>query len=190
MSGLERIIEDILSDARTEAEQTVGEARRKADEMLKESVRTAQAKALETVGAEQRKARSLRERAQSAVALERRKALLGAKHEVIDLVFEQICASLKEIEEEKYIRLLVRMAHDAMGGGQLVFSARDSSLAEKIVARLGADYTVSSATAEKLKSGFMLVNGKVTADCSVEAFVDGLRREYEPIIAEKLFERE
>ena len=106
MIGLEKITEKILSDARAESERIISEAEQKCQEIA----RTCQEKKQqieEKIEAEAiKEGESIKMRALSAVAMNKRDFALKLRADLIDEVFEKALDELLKLDGDKYRELL------------------------------------------------------------------------------------
>ena len=114
MTGLEKITDKILAEARADAEKTVADAKVKCDATAAQ-YRT-RADALEEKFQEdaRREGERIITRARSAAEMDKRNILLTARADVIDETFGEAYASLKSLPEEEYLSLLVKLLTDAL----------------------------------------------------------------------------
>lgn len=188
MNGADKIVENILSEARQSAAQTVADAEKQADGIVKAAVDEAESKALEKMIKARKEAAETGERALSAANLEARKRTLAAKREIIDEVFDRVELELSAMNKDEYVSMLARLASSDEGGGTLVFSEKDFNLRSDVAKQLdNSRFTVSDDTAEGLNNGFMLVSGAVETNYSISALVGQLRQSLERPVAEVLF---
>ena len=214
MNGMEKIAQRIQDDAQRELSQLETETRRQAEELLAQS-RTQADQEREAILARGKKAAAERqERLESAAQMEKRKLLLGAKQEMLDLVFDRALEKLCALPEEELIPLL-------SGKEQVIFSKRDRArlgkqvvlganeiLAQKNAGALpgsigeskmgafinkivgvGAQHTLSQDT-RKIQGGLILSDGEIEMNCTFETLVRLQRGELDREIAGILFENE
>lgn len=151
MNGMEKIAQRIQGDAQKELDQLEAETRRQAEELLAQS-RTQADQEREAILARGKKAAAERqERLESAAQMEKRKLLLGAKQEMLDLVFDRALEKLCALPEEELIPLLSRLAAGASSSGkeQVIFSKRDRARLGKQVV-LGANEILAQKNAGAL----------------------------------------
>ena len=128
--------------------------------------------------------------------LDARKEILFAKQEIIDAAFDAAKKKLCELPEDEYVAWLAAMACEASDGrGELILAARDSALGEKLVAKANeallakgkkAELTLSGETRD-MDAGFVLRDGKLEINCSLQAILDAKRQGIAVKVAEVLF---
>lgn len=127
MNGIEKITQLIQSEAQTEIDGVLAQARAEAAEITARYASQAQAETAELTAKNQRAAAEREERLVSAAQMEARKTLLAAKQELVekayDLALERLCA----LPEEAYIQVLADLMVQASTTGQeeVILSPRD-----------------------------------------------------------------
>src|SRR3989338_2132113 len=94
--SLESIIEHIISDANAEREKIIQEARKEAQIIIREARKQAEGIYQEILGKESIACENQRQRMIVNARLEQKKNSLGAKQELINLVFENLKPGLNE----------------------------------------------------------------------------------------------
>lgn len=106
MTGLNKITDRILADARTEADRIIREAEETCGHIKAEyEARAEQIRNTLTVETE-REAMDMVTRARSSAETQKRNYILQCKSEVVDSVFEDTLSDMKKLEGEKYTSLL------------------------------------------------------------------------------------
>jgi len=101
MSALDNIIEAILQQANAEAEGILEEARKKAAEILAKGQADREEYARQHEEAADRECREILARAESADRLNRRRALLETRNQVVDEVVAEAKAKIKDSADEQ-----------------------------------------------------------------------------------------
>ncbi|HHY83193.1 MAG TPA: ATP synthase F0 subunit B, partial [Clostridiales bacterium] len=83
MSGLDKIVDKIMSAARNAADMKLNQARLQAEAMISEMEDTARKESERILQEAADKAADIIERARSAAALQKRRAILSAKQQII-----------------------------------------------------------------------------------------------------------
>lgn len=135
MNGIEKIIQQIDADAKAESDQILAAAQAQADTITADYAKQAEKVAAE--GAERGKAAAAQreERLASVAAMEGRKALLGAKQEMVGKAFALAMDKLCALPEDEYIKLLADLAVKASTTGkeQVILSQKDRARVGKAV---------------------------------------------------------
>ena len=117
MNGVDKITQNILSEAKELAKITILQAEKQRDSEVSKAAEDARLKADAKVERAKKEALELCERAKSTSSLERRKQILQAKREVINEVFDRIELSFMQMDTDSYTNLLIKMASSDTNGG-------------------------------------------------------------------------
>ena len=103
------------------------ETRKEADEILAEAKKRAEAECSRIAQNAEEEVKSLAERSESSCALQRRKALLEAKQEIISEVLEKAYETLISADEITYFGMLRKMLYKYVlpEEGEICFSKED-----------------------------------------------------------------
>lgn len=128
--------------------------------------------------------------------LDVRKDILFVKQELVDDAFSSAREKLRTLPEDKYVTWLASLACQASNGrGELILSERDYALGEKLVARANealaaqgrkAELSLSAETRD-MDAGFVLRDGNLEVNCSLQAILEMNRQNIAAKVAEKLF---
>lgn len=128
--------------------------------------------------------------------LNARKEVLTVKQEVLDAAFEAAKKKVCEMPEDKYVAWLVSLASEASNGvGEIILSQRDAKLGAEIVAKANealaakgkkGELTVSTDNRE-MDAGFVLRDGNLEVNCSLDAILEMNRQSIAAKVAEDLF---
>ena len=109
MAGLEKIIDQIIQEAKDTSNQQLDETRIEANQILEEARIKREAyytAMMEQVDAE---IKQLLERGESAANLQKRKLLLNAKQQIIEQIFEDATDAILKLPDQEYFNLLLHM---------------------------------------------------------------------------------
>ena len=193
MTGTEKIIAHIETDAKAQAEEIISAAEARCAEIKsKYELQAAdlyQAKIREGVKACQDK----EDGALRISRMEARKSTLAVKQEMVSKSFEMALEQITSLPEEQYIAFLKRLAMQASSTGdeEILLNARDrEKIGEKLLAAVNAEpgksLTLSDETRE-IAGGLILRRGNVEANSSAELLVDLTRSELSSKLANVLF---
>ena len=193
MTGTEKIIAHIETDAKAQAEEIISAAEARCAEIKsKYELQAAdlyQAKIREGVKACQDK----EDGALRISRMEARKSTLAVKQEMVSKSFEMALEQITSLPEEQYIAFLKRLAMQASSTGneEILLDARDrEKIGEKLLAAVNAEpgksLTLSDETRE-IAGGLILRRGNVEANSSAELLVDLTRSELSSKLANVLF---
>lgn len=198
MTGLEKILEHIKSDADSEAGKILDRANQEVQQLLDSSREEGarQVKILE----EQSKAKydSFIKQGESSALLRGRKMILEAKQDEIEKVIEDAKLSILELPDEKYFETILKMAnrYALKQKGSILFSESDrnrlpsdfsNKLADVLKEKEGAELTISEDT-RKIDGGFVLVYGEIEENCSLEALFSAAKEDLQDKVGAMLFE--
>ncbi len=206
-SEAQKITDQILIDAREDAESLIIETRKSAEIMLERQVELGRQKAAERVSSIVGKARNESDITRGMVFSDvRRKAgwmVLSEKERLITNVLDEAKSRLTALgKTQKHIPELERMILDAgiaLGGGelQILLNDRDSALSlnlnaiSKAISKKTGNMTELELSKERIKaSGGVIVksaDGKVVLDNTFEAMLKRRERELRLKIARVLF---
>jgi len=199
MKGTEKITARIENEAKAEAEAILAEAEAQAEAILLEGERSAEEQYLNAVRDGKADAETALERIKRNAGMEAKKAILAAKQAQVGRAFSKAKELLTSLPEADYVKLLASLARDASSTGEelLIFNERDRDSVGAAVAgaanalltgagrkgRLG----VSDETRD-ITGGFVLGQGGIEVNCSIEKLVDQQREKMAASVAAVLFE--
>lgn len=196
MTGLDKMINQILEeanssankileDARNSAEVTMNQAREEADKMSKEAEKKTEAEI-----------RNYKDRIASSTDLKRRTSLLEAKQEVITSVIDKAYHVFAGKSGEEYFQIIRGMLKQFVlpQDGEIYFSQRDldqmpsgfEKELQEIATAAGGSLKVSQES-KNLDGGFILVYGGVEENCSFKALFAARKDELQDQVQKVLF---
>ena len=170
MTGLEKMVSQILEEADASAAVMISDAEKKAAEILGE--------AGEKADKIRQQRKSYEERTASAADMKKRTAVLAAKQELIGKVIADACDRVKNLDEGKYFEILKSMAEKYLlpREGEICFSKKDlermpANFREEIkgLAQKKGGTLEISGEARNIDGGFILVYGGIEENCSIDA---------------------
>ena len=194
MTNDNKLFESIINSGKEQAKLITDEARKKADSVISEAEKTAQTEATAISKEADTKAVNMKNSALSSASLIGRNALLEAKRAEINKTLEALADYINSLDDEKYFALLCKFAEglDAEKG-TLFFNKRDlDRLPSDFVSRIkkaGIDADISEESAD-ISGGFILKNGAIESNCSVNAVIEDRKNELEDFINRYLFVEE
>ncbi|HZK35111.1 MAG TPA: V-type ATP synthase subunit E [Bacillota bacterium] len=199
MSGLDRIKERIIEDARAQAKEVINDANKRADQIKKDRSDQAAIRA-EKIGADyENRAIELKRQMLSAAQMDIRKKNLSTKQDLIGQAFDYTHNSIMELPLADYEQLMTDLVMVAVvtGDEEVILSKQDTErLGEGFVKRInqklsdqgrlgGLKYFKESGD---FNGGFILRKGGVEVNCTIGALFRQLRERIEPQTAEILFD--
>ncbi|MBQ8663530.1 MAG: hypothetical protein IJ471_06710 [Eubacterium sp.] len=199
MTGLEKIIEQILMDAQTKAQENISQAKAQADSILAEARLQAQNQAESIRKKSALDMENYKKSAASANDLYRRTEVLKAKQEVISQIIRAAYENVCNREPDSYFAMLETLLGKNVQAldGILYLSEKDlmrmpegfADRVSEIAKSVGGTLTVSP-TGKAIENGFVLVYGGVEDNCSIKALFDAKRDEMQDVVNEILYRRE
>lgn len=196
MTGLEKMVSQIVDEAKAEAEGRVNDARAEADKIVSEAKAEAEKLIGQSADQAETNAANYLERIKSSADLQRRTVILQAKQEVIASVLEKAYASLNTMDEKAYFDMVRKMLEKftLSESGEIYFSAADLKRLpagfEKEISDIAAKKGGSLALMKESKdieNGFILVYGGIEENCTFKALFNTQRDALQDKIHQELF---
>lgn len=198
MNGIEKITGRIEAEAKAKAAEISAEADAKAAEIRAENEKKAQEKywALIREGTVECEAMLAREKRMAE--MESKKDILALKQSMVSEAFDKACDMIINLPENDYVNFMARMAAEAANGNEeVVFNERDKAVRGDAVVKAANELLAAKDKDAKLKvaadtksisGGFVLRQGGIEVNCSVETLVDLQRSDMASSLAAVLFE--
>ena len=207
MTGLSKITDKILAEARTDAAAKLAEADARAGEISRAALsRAAELRAKIDENAK-REATEVVSRAKSSEAMIRRNTLLTEKSAMIDEVFAAAHRELSSLSDEKYLELLTllsisvltQLVEDEKTNFEVYGEEADPApyevlLNSRDMGRCGAGlktalpkYALLSNEAVSIDGGVVVRHGNVEVNCSLRALIEQIRPSLEAKVSHILF---
>lgn len=192
MEGKDTIINKIMSDADSQAEEILAQAKAKAEAQVKkaldesEALQADAAKKAEDAGSE------LITRRLTVAGLDVKKQMLAVKKELIDASFAKAESVLAGLEDDDYLKLISAMlAKSASDGDTVTVSANDKSritadFIKKQSKKLGISLTLGKEYGD-FDGGIILTGGGVDKNLTLEVELKLLYDEIQADVAAILF---
>ena len=129
----------------------------------------------------------------SSAELEGRKMRLATKQDSIAKCFEKAVDKLAEMPEDDYINLMVKLIHETgMTQGELLLNQKDhKAVGSKIVKQVNSSEKFEKLELSKetinAKGGFVLRNGAIEINTTLESMVSTVKESVTPEVVEALF---
>jgi len=187
--SIEKITARILQEAKSEAEATLQRAEQEKAALLAQAEQEAAATGVRTDEKACTDARILQERRASVAELEGRKMRLAAKQEMIDESFEQALTHLANLPETEYKAFLLKqLAPYRDQPGEILLNERDkANLARELMRELADSPLAVSEETVPIRGGFILRQGCVSLNASLEKLLENEKKQLTLKIAETLF---
>lgn len=196
MTGLEKMVSQIVDEAKAEAESRVKAAQEEAGKIVSEAKAEAEKLIGQSLEQSETDAANYLERVKSSADLQRRTVILQAKQEVIAAVLEKAYTSLNTMDEKAYFEMIRKMLEKftLSESGEIYFSAADLNRLpagfEKeisdIAAKKGGSLTLKKESKE-IENGFILVYGGIEENCTFRALFNTQKDALQDKIHQELF---
>lgn len=196
MTGLEKIVSQILDDANKEAETILAKAAAQSAAILKKAQEDCGKMEEDCSRRSEETKKAYMERIHSSAQLKKRQAILLAKQQVISDMLDKAYDRLLNMEDSQYFSLVEKMVDRfaLAKSGEICFSNKDlgrmpADFEEKIrkaAARRGGELSLSKKSCP-IDGGFILVYGGVEENCSFKALLNAQRDELSDRIHSLLF---
>lgn len=197
MTGLEKIIQEIEAEGKSNADRILAEAEKEADEIIASARKEAETKSAEIAEKPAQEIEAIINRAHSGAALIRRQTILNAKQKMINDIIDKARLKLTGLPDSDYFDIILKIvqkyAHKQ--DGIIKFSRADldrmpkhfeKSLNKAIKDIENASLTISDESAP-IDGGFILVYGDIEENCSFEALFSNAKDDLQDKVNEFLF---
>lgn len=196
MKGIEKITARIAADAesevsaiRAESDQAVARIRAEYDKKAQETYAS-----IVREGEKENEQRA--SRIDRTAQLEAKRSVLAMKQEMVSQAFALAEKKIAQMPEADYVAFLVRQVQKAVSTGkeEIVLNAGDKAkcgakLVEEANKALGAKGALTlSAQTRPMLGGFILKQGDIEVNCSIDMMLELSRGELAAQVAEVLFE--
>jgi V/A-type H+-transporting ATPase subunit E len=186
MAGIDKITGEILKEAQQRADEILSQAQEAAKEarnMAEKEIRQ-----IREASGEQsdKEVKNYASRIQSAVDIDRKKAMLSAKQEIISAAIEKAYRKLDSQDDDSYFEMILGILAKSVRPeeGMIIFSARDlkrmpegfSEKASAAAEKKGGSLKISDRPG-KIDNGFVLSYGGIEENCSLRAIFDSKKDE-------------
>ncbi len=182
MTGLEKILKHIREEAESAANEMQANAENEAKAILAAAKKEGEGKRTEILQQSQQEIKAYENRTESAIKLNKKRAILNAKQSIILNVIQEAKTGLINLPDKEYFDVIVKMigkfAH--ANKGVILFSKADMErlpqqfsdrIKEALSAVEGASLEISRDTRD-IDGGFILVYGDIEENCSFEALFE------------------
>lgn len=189
--GIEKITESILAEANNDARRIFEKGRYDRRDIESRAKRQAEVLKNDAQTRSETEGQLLKQRKNSMAELEGRKMHLAAKQRVIGKSFDLALEKLSSLDEQSYLSLLEKAVERiGMDRGELLFTEKDrGAIGQKLLDRVnvqGERFTLSKDTISA-KGGFVLRNGAIEVNSTLETMVSAVREEAIPEVVKVLF---
>lgn len=191
MNGLDRIIDEILADARAEADKIIAGAQQKAERIISAAKENAAAAGEKSKLDAELEYNRVTSRARSAAEVAAKRALLGKKQELISHIMQDARDRITGLDREQYFsymqRLLYKYAEDQ--SGLIILNAADKNRITAGFEKAAAEKNLTvSEECRDIDGGFILVYGDIEENCSVSALMEEEKDRLHDAVSQLLFD--
>lgn len=193
MTGLEKIIEEIRTEAAQNADKVISKAKNEADVVISDAEEKGKKQADIVLENAKKKSEDILSRGDSSANLEKQKAMLTAKQQVINEMLENTLSYMENLEDKEYFSLILKLIENNSQPqkGEIAFSKKDiSRLPDGFMTKVNSvskgELELSDSTAN-IKSGFVLIYGGIEENCSFDAMFRSKHEELTDEISALLF---
>lgn len=174
MNGLDKIIEQILAEAKQKAQSIIDDADQKAADIINKAQEEAALSCQQLTEQGQRDAERVVLFAESSAHIEGKKLILQTKSDIIASIIEEAHKRILSLNDKEYFEVLLSMiklfARDE--DGQLLLNQKDlnrmpADFEAKAAKAVGKKLTVSQDCC-KIDGGFILSYGGIEENCSFD----------------------
>ena len=194
----EQVVEKILTDAKAEAEKLKKQAQGKeADEQARLTEQLEQYKK-ETEILAKKAGEDERSHILAAARMDIAKQFLAEKRRILDEVFEQARQKLRNLPDEEYRNLCIKLMLNAVetGDEEVVIDKNEKRIDQDLINQINHQLSSGDKNTDNLKlseqkqdigAGFILKRGKIKTNVSIDVLLDQARKELEIELAKELF---
>lgn len=199
MAGIDNLRNKILKDNEDRAKQIERDAAAKAEEIERQARNRADEIMNSMKAKAEKDGQERKERLMSRAQLDARNEILLAKQEAIDKVFQNAVDRIKQMSDKDYLDFIEKMflENSSTGEEEIIFSEMDKAriqpsfitvLNDKLNSMGKKGLIRISDETRDIGSGFILTQGGLEINCSIESQIRLLRDSLEGDIANLLFE--
>lgn len=187
MTGLEKMKSQILNEAELSAKKILDEAKQDAEKVMQTAKENAEAECGRISKKSEAELEAVKERAASSRDLQKRKAILQAKQEVIAKILDDVYEALLVLDDKSYFEFIRKMLKKFVlpQEGSICFSSNDlkrmpenfESEIMDIAAKKGGKLTLLKEGNDNIRGGFVLLYGGIEENCTFKAMFDSKKGE-------------
>ena len=196
MAGIDNITNEILQDARTQADGILAEARQKAEAIVEEAVKEAAARKADAEVRADAAVAEYGKRILSQIDMRKRQAILAGKQEIIADIIGKAQEKLQQLDDASWQDMIMKLLQKAVraGDGEILFSESDrkrvsadfAGMISKAASSAGGTLKVSDETAD-IRDGFILRYGGIDENCSLKALFEEKQEQLQDVVHQLLW---
>lgn len=191
--SLAQITEKIEKDAKSEAKRILDKAREQEAQIKSET--DAEVKKIEESSRVrfEKERPEIFKRREIVARLDVNKLHLDAQRKLIKDVFDGVLAKLRSLDKDKYVSFCSAMLKNAIDTGNetLMLGKDEKHLNKSWLDRFNSEHNTSvtlSPHAGDFSGGFVLENGRIDINCSLEMIVQSAQENLETKVVKRLFQ--
>lgn len=186
MTGLNKIIDQIGTEAKVSADQIIKEAEQTAGEILDKARLDSEAQIKSIEDKSRHDLKNYQERVRSSADFQRRTALLKAKQELITEMIEKAYHALDAKADGEYFEFIAQVIRRSVlpKEGEIYFSQRDLSRLPRGFEQVINEAAISNGGSltlakepKEIDNGFILVYGGIEENCTFRALFDAKKEQ-------------
>ncbi len=191
MAGIDKIIEQIISQAEDNAKKITDEANAEATNILTQAREDGQAKAQVISQKSEIQSKDIVARGQSAAALYIRKENLKAKQDIITKMLKNAKQAILNLSDKEYCDIILKMIekHSTNEVGFISFNSKDVKRISSIESNFKKFNLTLSDKTVNIDGGFILIYGDIEENCSITALFDGADEKLQDEVSSMLFSK-
>lgn len=193
MSGLEKILDQIIADSQAKAEDIISDAKTRSAALHERMTAEAEREGAERIEAARAEAQAALARNRSAAELRTKRSVLEARNRIIDEVLEDVKANIIALPDAEYFSILHDFiySHSHKEPAVIVLNKRDldrlpEGYVTSLSSKLGAPVSVSETPGE-FDAGCVLVYGPIEYNGTLSALISEKKDELRDLLNEELF---
>lgn len=183
VSDAEKIAGDTLNEAKVQSDGILAEANKKAEEIIKEAA---------VKGSDEKE--KLISRRKAVAEIDGRKIILQQKQQLIAECFDKAVDKIVAMEKDDYIKFLAKTAKNTgITQGEVIMNEKDAkNIGPEFIEVLAKEIPGSKITLSEekrnIKGGFLLRNGSVYINGTIEALLEEAKEDLVGEVAGILFQ--
>lgn len=190
MNGLEKITQRILSDSKSRCASIISDAEAQAREITEKSLEAAGLEARKIEELSKKEIKQISENTNSACESIRKRAVLGAKCDIINSWINKAKEHIESLEKDKYFEFVASVAvkHHSAGDGILFMRCEDvENLPEGFLDSINRKIEGDGGHFSEIRSadiglGCVISYGDIEENCTVDALFDEKSDEIKDIL--------
>lgn len=193
MSGLDKILDQIIADAKAKAESIIDDTKDRSSSMIEKMTAEAERQGALQIEAARGEAQAALERNRSAAELQSKRSILRERNHIIDEVLEDVKKTIVSLPDAEYFSILRNfiLSHSHREPAVIVLNKRDllrlpKGFQSSLSTELKEPVSISE-TPGDFDAGCILVYGPVEYNGTLSALVNEKKDELRDLLNKELF---